>query len=130
MQDLEVRHVANFVSAVRSRNAKELNAEAWEGHLSASCCHMANVSYRLGRWSPPDAVLETVGADRELSDAFRRCREYLQSHGVDLVNSQATLGPWVTLDANQWRFIDEFADQANELSRRSYREPFVVPQLA
>ena len=44
--------------------------------------------------------------------------------------SQAVIGPWVTFDCEQGRFVGEFADPANKLSRRAYREPFVVPQLA
>jgi hypothetical protein len=129
-QELENLHVANFIKAVRSRDAAELNAEALEGHLSAACCHMANISHRLGTMHPPDAILEMMGEKGEMSDAFERCREYLQSHGVDLATSQAVVGPWVTFDASQWRFVGEFADRANQLSRRVYRKPFVVPQLA
>ena len=40
------------------------------------------------------------------------------------------LGPWVNYDAKQERFVGEFADQANQLAQRTYREPFVVPKLA
>jgi hypothetical protein len=35
----------------------------------------------------------------------------------------------VSLDAKQGRFVADFADSANELSRRDYRAPFVVPDL-
>ena len=108
----------------------DLNAEAMEGHLSAACCHMANISHRLGKLYPPDEILEMTGANPEMSDAFERCREHLQVNGVNLATSQAVVGPWVTLDANQERFVDEFADRANELSQRVYRKPFVVPRLS
>jgi len=119
--------MASFVSAVRSRNRADLNAEALEGHLSAACCHMANVSHRLGKQSPPEAIREAARASRELSDAFDRCREHLRANGVELGTEQAVLGPWVTLDPDQQRFVGDFADQANALSERKYREPFVVP---
>ena len=56
-------------------------------------------------------------ATAELADAFERCREYLRENGVDLDATPATLGPWVTFDAKQGRFVGEFADAANELSR-------------
>ena len=46
---LETAHLSNFVAAVRSRKASDLAAEALQGHLSAACCHMANVSHRLGK---------------------------------------------------------------------------------
>jgi hypothetical protein len=64
-----------------------------------------------------------------LADAFERCKGYLRENGVDLDATPATLGPWVSLDAEQGRFVGDLADAANELSRREYREPFVVPAL-
>ncbi|MHC4153758.1 MAG: Gfo/Idh/MocA family protein [Planctomycetota bacterium] len=42
-------HYENFIKAVRSGNPEDLNADIEIGHLSASLCHMANISYRLGR---------------------------------------------------------------------------------
>jgi len=125
--DVGTDHVSNFVAAVRSRRAGDLVAGVMEGHLSAACCHMANVSYRLGKQTPTEAIRETIKANREQRDAFERCREYLRENGVDLDVTPAVLGPWVTLDPDQERFIHDFADQANDLSRRVYRPPFVVP---
>ena len=129
-REMEVSHLANFVAAVRSRKADDLAAEAVEGHASAAGSHMANVSHRLGRQSPPEAIRETIRGNRELSAAFERCREYLRQNGVDLDGTKAVVGPWVTLDSRRERFVGEFADRANELSRRDYREPFVVPEIS
>jgi predicted dehydrogenase len=126
---LEVAHLANFVAAVRSRRAGDLACEAAEGHYSAAGCHMANVSYRLGKQSAPDAIRERIRPQRELTDAFERCREHLRENGVNLEATPALLGPWVTFDAKQERFVNEFADVANALSRREYRAPFVLPKL-
>jgi hypothetical protein len=122
-------HLANFLAAVRSRNARDLHAEALEGHYSAACAHMANTSYRLGKQLPPQTIQESIQGNTELADAFERCRDYLRSNGVDLQTTHAVSGPWVTLDPQQERFVGDFAEEANRLSRRSYREPFVVPQL-
>jgi len=126
----DAAHLANFMSAVRSRRADELNAEALQGHLSAVCFHMANISHRLGKRSPREAILETIRGNSELSDAFARCGEYLQANGIDLGTTRAVVGPWVTLDDEQQRFVGEFADQANELCRRAGREPFIVPKVS
>ena len=126
---LETDHLANFLAAVRSRKADDLAAEAAQGHVSAGCCHLANISYRLGKQSTPDAIRETIKANRELLDAFDRCREYLRENGVDLDATPAVLGPWVTLDSKQEGFVNDFADAANDLSQRSYRPPFVVPKI-
>jgi predicted dehydrogenase len=126
---LETAHLSSFVNAVRSRVAGDLAAEALEGHRSTACCHMANISQRLGKQSSPDTIRDVIKGSQELSDAFDRCHEYLRKNGVDLGVTQATLGPWVTLDPRTDRFVGDFADDANRLSRRQYREPFVVPEL-
>jgi predicted dehydrogenase len=129
-KEQEEAHAANFVEAMRSRDHSKLNAEAQIGHVTATCCHMANVSHRLGTQSPPETIAAAVKSHSPLSDAFERCRAYLQDNGLDLHKTQATLGPWLTLEAEKEQFVGQFADQANELSRRSYREPFIVPELA
>ena len=90
---------------------------------------MANVSHRLGKESPPEAIRATIEGNRELTDSFDRCREYLRENGVDLAATRATLGPWITFDPKEERFVRDFADAANTLSRRQYREPFVVPEV-
>ncbi len=64
-----------------------------------------------------------------MTDAFERCQTYLRENGVDLDATRATLGPWVTFDPNEGRFVQDFADAANKLSRRQYRAPFVVPEI-
>lgn len=123
-------HQANFIEAIRSRNAGGLNADVLDGHYSAALCHMANVSYRLGRESKPEVMIEATKANPQCADAFERFRNHLAANGIDLARTPATLGPWVTLDPNSQQFVDEFAERANALSRRRYREPFVVPEIA
>ncbi|MBI4622351.1 MAG: hypothetical protein HY736_03900 [Verrucomicrobia bacterium] len=124
---LEVSHLSNFIAAMRSRRAGDLTCEALEGHHSAAGCHMANISHRLGRQAAPEAIRERIQSQRERADAFERCREYLRENGVDLGATPAVLGPWVTFDAKQERFVHDFADAANALARREYRHPFVMP---
>ncbi len=115
---------------MRSRKASDLVAEALQGHLSAACCHLANISYRLGKKSPPDAIHASIRGERELSDAFDRCREYLGQNGVDLGVTPATLGTGLTFDPKRERFVGDFAQQAHALAQREYRKPFVVPKIA
>jgi hypothetical protein len=91
---------------------------------------MANISHRLGQLRAPQEIQEIAKTNADISDAFERCRAYLRDNGVDLQTSQAVAGPWVTLDAEQERFVGEFAEGANKLARREYRKPFVVPELA
>ena len=42
-------HMQNFLAACKSRNYKDLHDEIGNAWLSASLCHMANISYRTGR---------------------------------------------------------------------------------
>jgi hypothetical protein len=42
-------HMQNFLAACRSRNYKDLHDEIGIAYLSASMCHLANISYRVGR---------------------------------------------------------------------------------
>jgi predicted dehydrogenase len=52
-------HFANFIDAVRSRNAATLHADIEEGATSAMLVHLANISYRLGRSLDFDPVRMT-----------------------------------------------------------------------
>jgi hypothetical protein len=47
--DATALHMQNFLAACRSRNYKELHDEIGNAYLSASLCHLANISYRVGR---------------------------------------------------------------------------------
>jgi len=134
--DMAVTHVANFVEAVRSRDAGQLHAPALEGHLSTACAHMANVSHRLGAEANPEAIREaiqkaapTTEAARAFADVFERYQEYLSANGVARNVAPGVLGAWVTLDPASERFVGALADRANALALRAYRAPFVVPTV-
>ncbi len=124
-----VAHQANFIEAMRSRKIGDLNAEILDGHHSAALCHMANVSYRLGKEANPSDIAEATKANPQMSDAFERFKGHMAANEIDLAKTPATLGPWVTMDPNAEEFVGDFADQANALSRRKYREPFIVPEI-
>jgi predicted dehydrogenase len=128
-QEVEEAHVANFVAALHSRKREDLHADAYVGHVSASCLHLANVSYRLGKQAPPEAIADAVRKDTDAHDAVRRCGEHLREAGVDLAKSPATLGPWVAYDAKQDQFTGPLAAEAEALSQRKCREPYVVPSI-
>jgi predicted dehydrogenase len=70
------QHMENFLKACRSRNHKELTAEIEIGAISAGLCHLANISYRVGRRLQFDRTqLKFVGdpeADRLLTREYRK----------------------------------------------------------
>jgi hypothetical protein len=47
--DATALHMQNFLAACHSRNYKDLHDEIGNAYLSASLCHLANISYRVDR---------------------------------------------------------------------------------
>mgnify|MGYP005648228083 CR=1 FL=1 len=121
-------HHQNFIDAVRSRKRSDLNADIEVGHLSASLCHMANTSYRLGKKATPDEIKATIGDNAEMMDSFNRMLEHLAANEVNLKDEPITIGPMLTMDAAKEQYVGEHSDLANMLLKRNYREPFVVPE--
>ncbi|HUW20370.1 MAG TPA: Gfo/Idh/MocA family oxidoreductase [Sedimentisphaerales bacterium] len=122
-------HQANFIKAMRSRKVSDLHSDILEGHISAALCHMANISYRLGWESSPEKVRETIQSNKEALETFERFVSHLSANEVDLNKTPVVLGPWLKTDVKQERFVGDFPVQwANELLRRDYRKPFVVPE--
>ena len=70
---LEMSHVRNFLDCMRSRRRPAADVE--EGHLSATLCHIANISTRLGRslrWDPEREIFaDDSEASRMLSRPYR-----------------------------------------------------------
>ncbi len=62
-------HRQNFIDAVRAGSPGELNADILEGHVSSSLCHLANLSYRLGRELTFDPHAERFVGDAQ-ADAY------------------------------------------------------------
>jgi len=65
-------HFGNFIEAVRARDPKLLNADVEEGHLSAALCHLANISFRLGRTLAFDPKTEKFVNDKEADALLTR----------------------------------------------------------
>ena len=118
-------HFDNFISAVKSRNYHDLNADIWQGHLSSALCHTGNISYRLGKKTSPDAIREQIKGSRDAVPTFERMVEHLAANGVDLNKSQATIGPVLLMDGKVERFLGN--KEADAMLRRDYRKPYEVP---
>ncbi len=119
-------HMRNFIDAVRSRKREALTAEILEGYRSATLVHLGNTSYRLGGDVSFDEATNALGDDAILREPFEEMKRHLAATGqVELANTPCRLGRRLTFDAAAERFVD--AADANDLNRRSYRDPFVVP---
>jgi len=71
-----ILHMQNFLQACRTRNYKDLTAEIEIGAISAALCHLANISYRVGRKLQWDAArskfVNDSEADKLLTRDYRR----------------------------------------------------------
>jgi predicted dehydrogenase len=123
-------HLYNFLTVVRSRKIDDLRADVLEGHLSSALVHMANISYRLGTehtTAEARAVVHDRGPDA--LETLARCQEHLEAIGVDFAKEKLIVGPWLEMDASREQFVGrtDTVARANQLVRREYRAPFVVP---
>lgn len=68
-------HWANFLEALRADRSDVLHSDIVEGHLSTSLCHLANISYRVGRSllfdGDTERFLDAPDADRLLTRDYR-----------------------------------------------------------
>ncbi len=124
--DLDKLHFANFLAAMRSRNAEELTAEAEIGHVSSSLCHLANISHRLGKPTPFDTRSGVFANHKEASASVQSMVEHLRDNGVKLDAATYVLGRPLMLDVKTETFGED--REANALLMRPYRAPFVVPE--
>jgi predicted dehydrogenase len=65
-------HWANFLDAVRSGRDADLLGDIHEGHLSTSLCHLANISYRVGRSLKFLSEYERFASDAEADALLTR----------------------------------------------------------
>ena len=119
-----------FINAVRTRKPEDNNCDAEVAHYSAACCHLPNISYRLGAGKPSnyDAAAKTVGDNKEVIAALERIRDNCKACGLPIDGMTYTIGPVLSFDPSKERFVGEQAEAANVLLRREYRAPFIVPE--
>jgi predicted dehydrogenase len=118
-------HYGNFVSCVRSGRRQDLKGEILEGHLSSALCHLANISYRLGRATPFDRRNGVLGENREANETLTRMVDHLRAREVAIDKVMLTVGQRLNVDVQAETFGNDAA--ANRLLTREYRKGFEVP---
>jgi predicted dehydrogenase len=124
-------HFDNFVKAIRSRKVEDLNCDIAEGHLSASLCHLANISYRLGTEQPVGKA-GTVSDDKTVNEFAARMVEHLQANKVDVGETAGRFGPALAIDAKTETIQSRdkaLADKANAMLTREYRKGFELKEI-
>lgn len=74
--DESVPHFRNWIEAIRAGDHEHLTADIEQGHRSATVCHLAKISQKLGRSVEFDPVTERfvndAEADRHLKREYRK----------------------------------------------------------
>jgi predicted dehydrogenase len=121
-----------FINAVRTRKPEDNNCDAEVAHYSAACCHLGNISYRLGAGTPGDykdcEQLVGKNKNKEVTTALEKIRDNCKAFSLPIDEMTWVIGPELTFDPAAERFTGENAEAANKLLRRDYRAPFVVPE--
>lgn len=123
-------HQANFIEAVRNRDSKILRSPVEEGHYSSVVCHMANISYRLGRHGNFEDINAKVGNNSTVLDRIENMKEHLIANEIDITKSKVKIGASLKFDSKKEQFAGELSDEANMYVSRNYREPFIVPNIS
>ena len=119
-------HFANLIEAVRSRKTDDLNADILEGHYSSTCCHLSNISYRLGQPVAFASNSTPFGTVADGNETFTRMRDHLKDdNAISLEGLNYILGPTLKFNASTERFID--APAADALLSRAGRQGYSVP---
>jgi predicted dehydrogenase len=119
-------HAQNFIDCMRSRRRQDQAAEIEVGHQSTAICHQANLAWRAGSEASVDEVREAVKSHADALNTLKDMLEQIEGNQVDLSKESFVLGPQLTYDCKQEKFVGAAADKANKYIKCSYRGPFVI----
>ena len=117
----------NFIDCIRSRDRDKLYADVTEAHPSAACCHLGNISYRLGEQVSGATRPDVLDKHEEVAKSFDFMMQIVKGTlGLDLAKNTYQLGPKLKVDAKTEKFVGNA--KADALLTRDYRKPFVVTE--
>jgi hypothetical protein len=119
-------HFANFVSAIRSRNYKDLHLDIEDGHLSSALAHLGNVSWHLGKAVPLGTRPSLQAEDPHVVATLSSFEEHLKENEVDVDQTKFYLGQELEIDPKTELSTNK---AANQLFTREYRRGFELPEL-
>jgi predicted dehydrogenase len=121
----------SFIAAMRSRKPEDNNCDAEVAHYSASLCHLANISHRLGKATAYEQSQASAGSQADeqravVKESLDRINANCQAVGAAVDGAAYTLGRALEFDRAKEQFVGD--NEANRLLTREYRAPFVVPE--
>lgn len=119
-------HARNFIDAIRSGRRQDLAAEIEGGHQSTVICHQANIAWRAGAETSVEEVRAAMKSHEDALNTLNDMLEQMDGNDVDLKKEPFILGPMLTYDRKQEKFVGANAEKANKFVTCSYREPFVI----
>ena len=123
-------HLENWLAAIREglKDGKhELELSAHTGHISAALCHMANISYYIGKEATAGQCSGALGGNKMKEEVYDRFASHLDKNGVDITKNKPTLGPLLSFDPDKELFTGDGAEKANKLVKGDYRKEFSIP---
>ena len=124
-------HDANFIDAILLGTNAGLACEIEIGHQSTALCHLANISYRVGKETPVEELRGRVKDHEDAANTLESMVAQLESLDIDLKKWPFIVGPKLHYDVKSETFSGDGAEKANELVKRDvYRDPFIVPEIA
>jgi predicted dehydrogenase len=115
----------SFIHCVRNRAPQEVNAPILRAHYSAALCHLANISYRLGKEVPFSQEPEGM-SNPQIAESFDVIKKNLKAAGVNLDKTNYRMGRTLTIDPKTERFVGD--PEADKMLTVEYRPPYVVPE--
>jgi predicted dehydrogenase len=117
----------NFIQCVRTRHWRDLHAGITKAHLSSSCSHLGNISYRLGEQVSGTTRPDVLDKHEEIAKSWETIKQTVKGTlGLDVSKGTYCLGPKLRFNPRTEKFVKNRA--ANRLLTRPYRKPFVVPE--
>ena len=123
-------HGANFIQAVRARDNALLKSPIDVGHDSTGWCNLANIGFRAGGAYSVDQSRELNGHEAAWQVLLDQMITHIEAHGYQMNDAAVRLSPLLQHDPATERFVGPHAELANPFLKRTYREPFVVPEIA
>ncbi len=122
------RHAANFIAAVRSRKSSDLAAEIEQGHYSSAWCHLANLSWRLGKSGDIDMAKAQLRNFEPWQQIIEELPAHLAANEITMKPGELRVGRMLEIDpAKETLISDSATPEALALLKREYRKGFEVP---